>query len=67
MARATFETRRLRKAVEAYRFARGHWPDTLAELAETGWLSEDALAAKRAAPYHVARREGALIVLAQEH
>jgi hypothetical protein len=67
MAREAFETRRLRNAAEAYRFARGRWPDGLAELAEAGWLSEDALAAARAAPYHVARREGALIVLAPEH
>jgi hypothetical protein len=67
IARAAFETRRIRNAADAYRFAKGRWPDDLAALVETGWLSEGSLAAPATAPYHVAHREGALIVLAPEH
>ena len=66
-ARRAYEVRRLRNAAEAYRFAFGRPPDDLAALGSAGWPTDDLLAAERAAPYHQARREGALIVLAPEH
>lgn len=66
-ARASFEARRLLNAAEAYQFSEGRSPQDLATLAEAGWVSVDALAPARGAPYHVAHRDGALIVLAPEH
>ncbi|MGI9430927.1 MAG: DUF4388 domain-containing protein [Myxococcota bacterium] len=66
-ARASFEARRLRNLAEAYAFSQGRWPEDLAALAEAGWVSADALAPARGAPYHVAHRDGSLIVLAPEH
>jgi hypothetical protein len=67
-ARASFETLRLRNLTEAYRYARGEWPTSPAELRE--FFRE----ARRAGPlapldpreYYVAQRGDSFLVLAPE-
>jgi hypothetical protein len=66
-ARAAFETERVRKALEAYRFARGHWPETLADLVQVGLLEPAALTPSEGRPYYYERRENDAVLLAPEH
>jgi hypothetical protein len=65
-AEQSFETRRLRHLVEAYRFATGEWPRGLGELVDHGWLSPHTLAAREQHPYYYVRRGDAALVLAPE-
>ena len=64
-ARAVFETRRLRHALEAERMLSGHWPASLAEdapeLAALGALTPD-----DAGDYYYARRGNGIILLAPQ-
>jgi len=65
-AEITFETRRLRNLVEAYRFATGDWPREIGDIAALGWLPPGALAATDEHPYYYVRRGDAVLVLAPE-
>ncbi len=62
-----YATRRVRKAIDAYRFVEGAWPPDLQELAIRGYLSEGALTPPLARPYYSARRADGVVVLAPEH
>ena len=62
-----YATRRVRKAIDAYRFVEGAWPPDLQELAIRGFLSESALTPPLARPYYSARRADGVVVLAPEH
>ena len=66
-ARYVFEKRRLRHALEAYRYQWGTWPSDLAELARTGLLGRGALTPSDGPAYYYARREGGVVLLAPEH
>jgi hypothetical protein len=65
-ARAAFEMRRLRNALDAWRVARGDWPDRLEELPEAGWLGRDALTSETGAPYYYARSDDGFVLLSPE-
>ena len=61
--RAAFDARRVRHALEAYRFADGRWPEGLTELERRGVLAAGTLAQHRdAAYYYVIREDGALLL-----
>ena len=66
-ARATFEAERVRKALEAYRFERGRWPDRLDDLVASGYLEAGALTPAEGRPYYYARRGDDAVLLAPEH
>lgn len=66
-ARSAFETERIRKALEAFRFSSGRWPDRLEELVSAGFLQDDALVSVSERPYYYVRREGNVLLLAPEH
>jgi hypothetical protein len=66
-ARAAFETERVRKALEAYRFSHGRWPDRLEDLVEAGFLKPDALTPSEGRPYYYARQGDDAVLLAPEH
>lgn len=59
-------TRRLRRAVDAYRMAFGRWPAGVADLTRAGLLPEESLAAPAGRPYYSLRLDGGLVVLAPE-
>jgi hypothetical protein len=60
---AAFDTRRVRHALEAYRFVDGHWPEGLSALEQRGVLAAGTLAQHRdAAYYYVVREDGALLL-----
>jgi hypothetical protein len=59
-----FERQRLRNLVEAYRFARGRWPASLADLGELD--GNRPLAATGAREYYYAQRGDSFLVLAPE-
>jgi hypothetical protein len=66
-ARALFEKRRLRHALEAQRMLSGGFPERLAESARTGLLGRDALTPSDAADYYYyARRGNGILLLAPE-
>jgi hypothetical protein len=62
-AQLAFGRARLRNAVEAYRFAHGRWP---ASLAEAHAAPADAMASARAHEYYFARRGDSFVVLLPE-
>jgi len=62
-----YATRRVRKALDAYRFVEGGWPPDLQELAIRGFVSEGALTPPLSRPYYSARRAEGVVVLAPEH
>ncbi|MEN8184181.1 MAG: DUF4388 domain-containing protein [Myxococcota bacterium] len=63
-ARGAFQTRRLRRALEARRLLTGTWPRELRQLADDGWLPETALTGPEAPPYYYARHGDAYVLLA---
>ncbi len=79
-ARAAFELRRVRNALDAYRAAAAlkatagvrledplaDWPESLEALVREGYLPPDALAARAARPYYYARRADGAELLAPE-
>jgi hypothetical protein len=65
-ARAVFEKRRIRHALEAQRYRYGDWPRSLAEADRTGQLGRETLAPAGGDPYYYARREGGVLLLAPE-
>jgi hypothetical protein len=62
-AEISFERARLRNAVEAYRFAHGRWPATLAEATAS---LPGSMASPRAREYYFARRGDSFVVLLPE-
>jgi len=65
-AQAAHEVERLRAAVEAHRFAEGHWPARLQSLVERGYLPDAALTDERGRPYYYAVRDDDFVLLAPE-
>ncbi len=65
-ARLSFGTLRLRKAVEAFRFGEGRWPERLDELVGAGLVESDALTASDGRPYYYSRRGDDIVLLAPE-
>jgi hypothetical protein len=63
-ARAAFATERVRRALEAWRFAHGAWPERLEQLVEDGLLPRDALTAAEAEAYYYARLGEEAVLLA---
>ncbi len=53
LVQRSFETRRVRHALETYYFSNGHWPVDLESL-----RSSDSLASTNAGPYYYASRDG---------
>ena len=65
-ASETFELRRLRNAVEAYRFAQGRWPASLAELDAFSDPADRSMAPSGGHEYYYAHRGETFLVLAPE-
>jgi len=65
-ASASFETRRLRHALEAHRHLWGEWPGTLASVDRTGWAGSEEMAAPQVATYYYAQRGDGVLVLPPE-
>ena len=64
----SFHRRRVRHALDAYRFAEGAWPERLEELAEAGFLTLAELALPGSDAYYYYRRRGAgMLMLAPRH
>jgi hypothetical protein len=63
--RQAYETRRLRHALDAFRFAEGRWPRDLGELEASGILPPP-LATGAARPYYYSQRDGKALLLAPE-
>jgi len=66
-ARSAFETRRMRNALEAYRLARGVWPERLDDLVSEGFLDPAALTPASGRPYYYARHGDDFLLLPPEH
>ncbi len=65
-ARAVFEKRRLRHALEAQHMLWGRWPETLDEPDQTRLLGRPTLAAADDAAYYYVRRGNGILLLAPE-
>jgi hypothetical protein len=65
-ARAAFETRQVRNALEAYRLARGVWPDRLDDLVSEGFLDRAALTPASGRPYYYVRHGEDFLLLPPE-
>ena len=65
-ARAVFEKRRLRNALQAERLLTGAWPNELAGIERALPLGGDALARAAARPYYYARHQDGVVLLAPE-
>jgi hypothetical protein len=63
-ARAAFATERVRKAVEAWRFAHGVWPERLEDVVAAGLLPRAALTPSDGQPYYYARLGDEAVLLA---
>jgi hypothetical protein len=66
-ARMRFELARARAVLEAFRFARGREPETVAELMQWSQATHVGLAASPAAPYYYSRSPRRAILLAPEY
>jgi hypothetical protein len=67
VARVTFETERIRRALEAYRFANGGYPEALADLVDAGLVESGALTPQNGHPYYYARNGEEAVLLAPEY
>ena len=65
-ATESFAARRVRHALEVYRFTWGRWPRDLSELRAEGLLDNHALAFAAGRPYYYAQGDGAVVLLAPE-
>jgi hypothetical protein len=65
-AQARFALRRVRTALDAFRFAEGRWPERLEELVASGYAPADALADARGRPYYYSRKDDGFVLLAPE-
>jgi hypothetical protein len=63
-ARAAFATERVRRALEAWRFTHGAWPERLEQLVEDGLLPRDALTPAEADAYYYERLGEEAVLLA---
>ncbi|UCE85150.1 MAG: DUF4388 domain-containing protein [Deltaproteobacteria bacterium] len=66
-ARVAFETDRVRRALETYRFMTGAWPVELGELVDRGLLEPGALTPANGRPYYYAHRGEEVLLLAPEY
>jgi hypothetical protein len=66
-ARSAYETERVRKALEAFHFVNGRWPERLEELVAGGFLEASALTPSAGRPYYYGRRGDATALLAPRH
>jgi hypothetical protein len=60
------QTRRLRRAMDAYRMAEGRWPVSIEELASAGVVPPEALASRAGRPYYSLRLDQGVAILAPE-
>lgn len=65
-ARSAFETRQVRNALEAYRLARGVWPEHLEDLVSEGFLDRAALTPASGRPYYYMRHGEDFLLLPPE-
>ena len=65
-AKAMFEKRRIRHAIEAHRYLVGQWPAELEDLEVKGLLPINAMASRVGAAYYYAPSEDNVILLAPE-
>jgi hypothetical protein len=65
-ARDTFEARRVRNALDAWRAGHGSWPQELEQLAEAGWVERSALTSSTGAPYYYRRGADGVVLLSPE-
>ena len=65
--RGDYALRAVRNAIEAYRLARGSWPERLEDLSEAGLLAPETLATLGGRAYYSLDREKGPILLAAEH
>ncbi|MCC6642405.1 MAG: DUF4388 domain-containing protein [Deltaproteobacteria bacterium] len=65
-AHRAFEERRLHNALDAFRAARGVWPDRLDSLVEAGLLDPTALTSETTAPYYYRRSADGVVLLSPE-
>jgi hypothetical protein len=63
---AAWQDRRVRHALEAYRFLGGRWPQGLDELAARGLLAPNALAGAQSRPYYYSAGDEGVLLLAPE-
>ncbi len=63
-ARSSHEARRVRQALETYRYSQGRWPVDLSELERRGMLESGALATPEGRPYYYSRRADGPLLLA---
>jgi hypothetical protein len=63
---SAYQTRRVRHALEAHRFAEARWPETLEDLEARGLVAEGVLAPAGGHPYYYALRDGGALLLAPE-
>jgi hypothetical protein len=64
--REDYALRAVRNAIEAYRLARGSWPERLEDLTSAGLLAPNALATLRGGAYYSMHRDQGPIFLAPE-
>jgi hypothetical protein len=64
--RQAYETRRLRRAVDAFHMIEGRWPASLDDLVQAGVVPEDALATPAGRPYYSMRLNQGVAILAPE-
>jgi hypothetical protein len=64
--REDYALRAVRNAIEAYRLARGSWPERLEDLSDAGLLARETLAALEGRAYYSMDREKGPILLAPE-
>ncbi|MEO1912354.1 MAG: hypothetical protein ABGW98_00750, partial [Myxococcales bacterium] len=65
-AKAMFEKRRIRHAIEAHRYLVGEWPAELEDLEVKGLLPINAMASRAGAAYYYAPSEDNVVLLAPE-
>jgi hypothetical protein len=65
--RQSFAARRVRNALESYRFIEGRWPSALSQLEERGLLAKGALASPAGRPYYYVQRRDGAVLLGPEH
>ena len=62
-ARTAFELRRIRHALETYRYLEGDWPETLAALDSSGLWPSGEMATDRHAAYYYSRNGDSIVLL----
>jgi hypothetical protein len=65
-ARTTFEVRRIRHALETYRYLEGNWPESLGDLELAGLLGSGEMASDRYAAYYYSHNGDNVVLLTPE-